>query len=148
MRCIVPHNFSYEHQFDVHRPGGIQIIGFGREINDERFCSSEKLVPGRTYTMKIYMATRWTTTKTCVNFCNAQKKAILAGPHGLLVAVFNAEKKLPICKLLTSFDKNDGKKRGEDKEILSAGMCNSGGWALNIHRGEWAPGTFFVLFFE
>lgn len=140
-------HFNYENQFDVLRKGGNGIISFGRDINDERFTSTEHLLSRHDYKVRVYMNTKWSTTEECVRFCKREADAILAGPHGLIRAIECVDEALPACKLLVSFDPNDTNKERRE-QILSAGKCATDNWALSIHRGDWAPGMFFVLFFK
>lgn len=140
-------HFNYENQFATLRKGGNGIISFGPEINDERFTSTEHLPSRRDYEIRVFMNTKWSTTEECVEFCKAQAGAILAGPHGLIRAIGCLGETLTACKLLVSFDKDDTKAERRE-QILSAGKCTTDNWALSIHRGDWAPGMFFVLFFK
>jgi len=159
-QIAIPTDFNYVSYFDILRTqkpctraiadsmdGILSVPTFGPDINDASFTSSTHLAPYGTYKAGFFLNTTWTTLDECIKFCKSRKGAILAGPHGLALAVQYADCVLPACKLLVSLDKNDLKFPRKER-ILSAGKCVDRSWALSVHRGEFAPGTIFVLFFE
>ncbi len=143
----VSKHLNYENYFDRLRSGKYGVIVFDHKINDARFASTIPLKAGGRYRAKIFMNTKWASTQEIVAFCKAEKDAILAGPHGLAAAIEHVDKLLPLCKLLVSLDPNDVH-ASRVTQILSAGKCSTGSWEFSVHNGDWAPGMFFILFFN
>lgn len=139
----IPRAFTYKNCFDLLRTGKYGIRTFGVDINANSFPSTARLSEA-TYVAKVFMNTKWSNTEQILQFCNSQRGAILAGPHGLALAIPQLNGILPLCKLLISPDANDA----NASCILSAGKCEDESWVLYQHRGSWAPGVMLVLFFE
>ena len=143
----VSKHFNYENYFNRLRSGKYGVITFDHRINDAKFTSTVPLTAGERYQAKIFMSTKWASTEELITFCKTQKGAILAGPHGLAIAVEHVDKVLLLCKLLVSFDPSDTH-ASRVTRILSAGKCSTGSWEFSVHNGDWAPGMFFILFFN
>ncbi len=147
VRIDVPKFFNCENYFNRLRSGKYGVIAFDHKINDARFTSTTPLVAGERYCAKIFLNTKWASTEALIAFCKRQKDAILAGPHGLAVAIEHLDKTLLLCKLLVSFDSADIH-ASRVTQILSAGKCSTGNWEFSVHNGDWAPGMFFIVFFR
>ncbi len=79
---------------------------------NEDFCSKNflrstgKLLPGKSYNIKIFQITGMVTTEQCVNFLRNQK-AVMLGAQGLTLAYDVAGDEFPKGKYVTSFDEKD-----------------------------------------
>ena len=147
VKIDVPKHFNYENYFDRLRTGKYGVIVFNHKINDAKFTSTASLEAGERYHAKIFLNTKWASTEELIAFCKAQDGAILAGPHGLAMALEHLNETLLLCKLLVSFDSTDTDS-SRVTQILSAGKCSTGSWEFSVHNGDWAPGAFFIVFFK
>jgi len=76
-------------------------------LTDENFAkATNKLVPGKTYTAKIFQLTTRMSSKDCVTFLKTQK-AILVGAQGISFVWQEKKDEFPVGKWTVSFDEKD-----------------------------------------
>lgn len=76
-------------------------------VTDANFAkATQKLVPGKTYAVKIFGITQRVSSEDCLGFLKTQK-AVLVGAQGLTLAWEQKKEQLPKGKWMVSFDEKD-----------------------------------------
>lgn len=99
-------------------------------LTDENFAkATNKLVPGKTYTAKIFQLTTEISSEDCVMFLKTQK-AILVGAQGISLVWQKKKNELPIGKWTVSFDEKDAL-------FVDAGGCHRVSGVYRRSSGAW-----------
>lgn len=98
----VPEGYKHETQLSTLKRK--EFSYFNDAVTDANFVgATSKLVPGKTYTVKIFGIRRTVSSEECLDLYRKQQ-ALLTGAQGIALAYQQARKEFPVGKWLASFD--------------------------------------------
>jgi len=124
---IVPADYMHDSQIDnfVKNQKKTTHNYFSRGWTSADFAKATyKLVPGKTYIVKIISVLTLVSSKECLDFL-AKQNAILVGGQGLTLLSENYAYKFPIEKWTVSLDKEDALYEGSDGDRWMPRACAS-----------------------
>lgn len=107
---------------------------YNNALTDENFAkATNKLVPGKTYTAKIFQLTTRMFSENCVEFLKTQK-AILVGAQGISLVWQEKKNEFSVGKWTVSFDEKDALFVGADgyHRVPFVGRFSGGGWCFHL----------------
>ncbi|MFA6325232.1 MAG: hypothetical protein WCX46_03335, partial [Candidatus Paceibacterota bacterium] len=128
---IVPVDYDHSKQIDVFAKKTKKettTYYFNDDITSKHFANaSTKLVPGKTYKVKIFPILARVTSEDNMAFL-AKQNAILAGDHGLTLVYEQKKEELPKDKYTVSFDKKESLwKDADGRRRVPVVYASSGG---------------------
>lgn len=104
----VPTNYDHATQIASFLKANRRQFSFVNEaLTDENFArATQRLVPGKTYTVKIFGITSRVTSEDCLDLYKVHN-GILTGAQGLTLAWQEARGTFPVGKWTVSFDEKD-----------------------------------------
>ncbi len=113
-RCIKEFNItipnSYKHEVQLKRFSELcdaKCSYYNSIITDNNFARvTHKLIPGKTYVVRIYQILKATTSENCLNFLKSEN-AVLVGSQGLSLLFEKNQSVFPLDAYLLSFDKKE-----------------------------------------
>lgn len=142
---------DYIHGIQLATVGRGQFYSFNKEITDENFRNAtQRLVPGKTYQVKIFGIKRRVTSKECLALYRSQG-AILTGAQGLLLAHQQDKEQFPVGMLTISFDEEYAlfRKDTHDHQVpyVRRHSITNFYFALSSFRGQdWITDDHVLLF--
>lgn len=117
---------------------------YNDDLNSKNFANAtNKLVPGKTYRVKIYPILSTVTSDDCLNFLKRQA-AVLVGGHGLLLTQSLHKEQFPEGKWTVSFDEKEAlwKDAGGDHRVPRVSRRSGGYWwfGLGCFEDDWSAG--------
>lgn len=107
-QVTVPNDYGHSTQLaSFSKENREKFYHYNDAITDKNFAkATQKLAPGKTYTVKIFQITRRVSSENCLAFLRTQK-AILIGVQGISLAWQHARDKFPVGKWTVSFDERE-----------------------------------------
>lgn len=123
---------------------------YNDELTSNNFANAtNKLVPGKTYRVKIFPILEGVTSEDCMTFLKKQR-AILVGGQGVLLANDLKGDEFPIGKWTVSFDEKEALWKDSDGcHGVPVVYRHSGGdreFHLGVFEGDWDGGGCLVCF--
>lgn len=106
------------------------------KLTDKNFSNvTHHLVPGKTYTVKIFVIKEDVTSEECLILLRSQK-AVLVGVQGLVFLWKNYSSKLPTEKNMVSLDDKHGlwEDRHDRYRVPYLSLEIDGGWMLHLGK--------------
>ena len=147
----VPTNFVHETQIasflEAHRR---QFSFVNEALTDKNFAkATQRLVPGKTYQVKIFGITSRVTSEDCLDLYKVHN-GILTGAQGLTLAWQEARGTFPVGKWTVSFDEKDALWTDSDGNHRVPGVYRYSdvGFELYLVRFEddWGDGSCILVF--
>ncbi len=89
-------------------------------INDKNFANvTDKIIPGKTYTVKIFRINQTVSSEDCLVFLKTQE-AILVGAQGLSLFWKHKKEEFPVDGALLSFDEREALWKDENSRRVPA----------------------------
>lgn len=148
VRLTVPTTFVHETQIasflKAHRR---EFSYVNDDVTDANFAkATQRLIPGRTYTVKIFVITRRVSSEDCLGLYKAHN-GILTGAQGLTLAYQEIRGSFPVGKWLASFDEKDALPVSDGSHRVPSvgrGTGDDFGLDLGSFEDDWGGG-FCVL---
>ena len=113
-RCIKEFNITipnnYQHEVQLKRFSELRDTKcsyYNSIITDHNFARvTHKLIPGKTYAVRIYQILKTVTSENCLAFLKLEN-AVLVGPQGLSLLFEKNQSAFPLDAYLLSFDKRE-----------------------------------------
>jgi hypothetical protein len=104
----VPSTYDHASQLDTFCEAHIgEFFHYDSDITDAHFmCASRKLIPGKTYIVKIFDLKEMMSSLECLAFL-ALYNAVLAGAQGIALVYQEKKDELPVGKMTISLDEED-----------------------------------------
>ncbi len=113
------------------KESGSEFTFFGKDITDSNYCNpTHKLIPGKTYVVKLIPMKVVVSSKDCLEMMVQQKGVLPVGAQGLAVLYTLAKDKFPNDKLVHSFDTPDH-------------LWKSSGYGMTPHMNIGSSGSWF-----
>jgi len=151
----VPINYNHFTQLDsfVFRNESSWVISW--QISDKVFSkSTNKLVNGNSYKVKIFPLLTDLSFEECINFMKSQN-AIMVNAQGLILAYTLSPNKFPRDRWIASFDEKDRlaltpNLRYEENLIPMLGLSPNRPHELNVYRWNigWGTAYYLLCFYE
>jgi len=146
----VPSNYVHETQVASFRKDcGSQFNYINPDVTDANFAKvTQRLIPGRTYTVKIFGITRRVSSEDCLGLYKAHN-GILTGVQGLTLAFREIRGSFPVGKWLASFDEKDALPVSVGvHQVPCVDRVSDGGFELRLgaFEGDWAVGVCVLVF--
>lgn len=105
---------------------------YNEAITDKNFAkATQKLVPGKTYSVKIFGIKQRVSSEDCLMFL-ATQKAILVGAQGVSLVRQLKKDKFPVSRYTVSFDEKDALFVGGRHRVPSVSRDSGGGWEFDL----------------
>jgi hypothetical protein len=123
---------------------------YNDDLNSKNYAkATNKLMPGKTYRVKIFPILEGVTSEDCMTFLKKQR-AILVGGQGVLLANDLKGDEFPVGKWTVSFDEKEAlwKDSGGRHRVPGVGRYSGGGWGfrLGFFEGDWDGGRCLLCF--
>jgi hypothetical protein len=123
---------------------------YSEAIMDKNFSkATNKLVPGKTYGVKIFQIKARVTSEDCLAFL-ASQRAILVGAQGISLARQLKKEQFPVGKWTVSFDEKDALWTVDvgNHWVPHVDRCSGGDWNFDLGSFEidWNDGCCLVCF--
>ncbi len=149
---LVPENYNHFTQLDsfVHRHHHEWEIKWW--ISDKNFAgASNKLVPGRSYKVRIFPILSKVTPSDCLEFLK-KEKAILVNAQGLTLAWSLHKEKFPKDKWILSWDNLESLPKAPDLKydeynMPMIGLRSDGVWQLNLYALQPLSAMYVIICF-
>jgi len=150
---IVPLDYNHDTQVDVFAKKVKKektTYYFNNDLTSKHFANaSTKLVPGKTYKVKIFPILKRVTSEDNMAFL-AKQNAIFVGDHGLTLVCEQKKEELPKGKYTVSFDKKESLWKDTDGNHRVPNVyANSGGgfrFDLGYFEHGWVDSSCLLCF--
>jgi len=150
----VPTDYNHDTQVDVFGKKTRKLKStyyYNNELTSKNFSkATNKLVPGKTYTIKMFPISETVQSEDCLAFL-ASNNATLVGAQGLTALQKDQPEIFPTGKYTVSFDEKDTLWKDADGRhgVSGVGRCSDdGGWEFRLGFFElsWSSGSVLVCF--
>lgn len=140
----VPINYNHDTQIDTSHTKAKKektIHSYNSDLSSKKFAkATNKLIPGKTYKVKIFPILERVTTEDCMVLLR-KHKAVLVGGQGATLVYDLAKDKLPKDKCTVSFDKKNALWKGTDGDrgvpLVFASTVGDFSFDLGIFGIDW-----------
>ncbi|MFA6515394.1 MAG: hypothetical protein WCT42_04000 [Candidatus Paceibacterota bacterium] len=149
----VPADYEHDSQLDTSAEKTKKLkttYSFNDELTSKNFAkATNKLVPGKTYKVKIFPILTTVTSGDCINFLSKQN-AILVGGQGVTLLQENKSDAFPFDKWTVSFDQKDSlwKDASGHHRVPSVDADSDGDFNFNLgyFEDDWLDGYCLLCF--
>ena len=131
----VPKEYDHSSQLTSFAKANRQgFVYYNSDITDSNFVrASQRLVPGKTYSVKIFQINKTVSSKDCLGFLR-KHKAILVGAQGISLVWEQVKDKFLVSRWIVSFDKKDAlwKDPNGDHRVPFVYRCSDGDWEFGL----------------
>ncbi len=136
-KLTVPPDYNHETQIDRFQKKVKKLkttYHYNDALTSENFAkATNKLVPGKTYKVKIFPILSKVTSEDCMDFLRKQN-AILVGGQGLTLVQELKPEQVPVGMFTVSFDEKEAlwKDSGGDHRVPRVNRYSDGDWDFNL----------------
>jgi len=149
----VPADYVHDTQLDTFAKKTRRLkttYYFNDDLTSANFAkATNKLVPGKTYKVKIFPILATVTSDDCMNFL-AKQNAVLVGGQGVTLLQDQKADAFPVGKYTVSFDQKDAlwTDSGGDHGVPRVYRDSGGGWGFDLGYFEfdWSDGYCLLCF--